>query len=627
MISGLKRCFLYVIIILFLITSQLLATEASTGSVFKIHFDPDDYDTFFIEESKLLEEVEKPMVAVALGGGGARALVNIGVLKALEEEKVPVDLVVGTSMGAIVAVLYGSGMPIEQMEQLVVEAELPKMFHLNFPFHKSVLDTKELNYFLEACAPVKNLEDFVIPTALLSMDLNRGVKYVQTTGPISLAVQGPYAIPIFFPGQQVGDFFLVDAGIQELTPAKTAKVLGADLVIATTAFDELPYDTYDTSMHSTVRLINIIKDNYSNPIVNEYSDLVISHDVGKYSFMDFHLAKDFVELGYEETKKRIPEIKKLLQEKKIALQDPVEKRPVAIDDMLKDVEQQRVVLDGLIVEPLFYYGKDHSIWKMNLFRNELKFAQSGLMIKYGHANLKFLMRDWLRDGLELQGWWKKLAPDIDLTGRFSVDSEQQIKWGMDLLYYANDYSFGMGLGRDGNQERFYLSNNFDWERSAFRWVGESKVVLPINKQVDFADLRWVSAHDLKAHVKSAFYVNPRWVMSNSEIQSLPQIYRGVWDERDEMNESGSKLQLGLDLIYDQQFPYSVEIFQSMQLTNVEYHTFVDYLGMTDGLYAIGGGIAMDVKILGIKPSHFGGYVAYDLEEKTPKLTLDLDFTF
>lgn len=627
MVSGFKRCLLFVMIILLLITSHVLAIEASTEPIYKVHFDPDDYDTFYIEESKLMEEVEKPMVAVALGGGGARALVNIGVLKALEEEKIPVDLVVGTSMGAIVAVLYGSGMPIEQMEQLVVEAELPKMFHLNFPFQKSLLHTMELNHFLENCAPVEDLEEFVIPTALLSMDLNRGVKYVQTTGPISLAVQGPYAIPVFFPGQQVGDFFLVDAGIQELTPAKAAKVLGADLVIATTAFDELPYDTYNTSVRSTVRLINIIKDNYSNPIVNEYSDLVISHDVGKYSFMDFHLARDFVELGYLETKKRIPEIKKLLQKKMIALQEPVEKRPVAMGELLKDVENQRVVLDCLIVEPLFYYGKDHSIWKMDLFRNELMLAQYGVKVKYGQANLKLLTKDWLRNGLELQGWWKKLTPDIDLTGRVGVDSEGRIKWGMDLLYYASDYSFGMGLGRDGKQDYLHLTNKYDWEKGTLRWIGESEVVWPFKKQVDFADLRWVSAHDLKVHLKDAFYVNPRWVISNHESQALPQIYRGVWDEREELNEFDSKLQFGLDLIYDQQFPYSIEILQSMQVTNVEYHTFVDYLGKDDGFCAVGGGVAMDVKILGIKPSHFGGYVAYDLREKAPKLTVDLDFTF
>ncbi|HBG17415.1 MAG TPA: patatin, partial [Firmicutes bacterium] len=80
-----------------------------------------------------------------------------------------------------------------------------------------------------------------ILTALLSYDLANGVKYVHTRGRISSEVQGSYSIPLFFPIVSYNGLFLMDPGILELTPTQTAKILGADLVISTTAFDELPY--------------------------------------------------------------------------------------------------------------------------------------------------------------------------------------------------------------------------------------------------------------------------------------------------------------------------------------------------------------------------------------------------
>ena len=154
-------------------------------------------ELIFIQNAPHLENRQKPLLAVALGGGGARALVNVGILKALEEEKIPVDLVVGSSMGAIVAVLYGSGMPIATIEELVTTDLLPSLFDLNFPFVYSVIDTRRVNFFLEKISPQPRMEEFPLQTALLSYDLTHGVKYIHTSGRISREIQGSYSIPLF----------------------------------------------------------------------------------------------------------------------------------------------------------------------------------------------------------------------------------------------------------------------------------------------------------------------------------------------------------------------------------------------------------------------------------------------
>ena len=104
-----------------LLCSSYLApvrAEVITRS-YRIFEEEETGEIFFIQNSPHVEKAEKPRVAVALGGGEARALVNVGILKALDEEGIPVDLVVGSSMGAIVAVLYGSGMPLAAIEELL----------------------------------------------------------------------------------------------------------------------------------------------------------------------------------------------------------------------------------------------------------------------------------------------------------------------------------------------------------------------------------------------------------------------------------------------------------------------------------------------------------------------------
>ena len=107
-------------------------------------------------------------------------------------------------------------------------------------------------------------------------------------------------------------FSSMDPGVLELTPAQAAKVLGADVVISTTAFDELPYDTYDYPVRAWTRFINILKERNSKAIIDRYSDVTINCNVGDYSFMDYHLAADFIAFGYYEAQKLIPEIKRVL---------------------------------------------------------------------------------------------------------------------------------------------------------------------------------------------------------------------------------------------------------------------------------------------------------------------------
>lgn len=605
--------------IIFLLLSYQICADAEgvTETKYQVLQNPNSNNIYFTDAGERFNQ-EELQVAVALGGGGARALVDIGVLKALEEEKIPVDYVVGTSMGAIIAVLYGSGIPIDQIEQLVTEVYFPKMFHLNFPFTKSLLNTTEFNKFLEKIAPVKKLEEFPIPTALLSLDLTYGVNFLGTKGLISQTVQGPYAIPICFSGQPYNELFLIDAGMLEQTPAGAAKVLGADVVISVTAFDELPYNTYASPIRTTIRMINVIKDNLSHEIVDNYSDITIVNNVGDYSYMDFHLAAQFIELGYRETKKLIPQIKELLIKKGITLREPIVRTDLDIDDYLIDIKYNRVVYDQFVWKPLFYYGKDYSIFQDDFLKNNLLKPQWGVEFNKNKFSALLLTKGYNLDNLEVELRLKKLLPKIDLISQIGLNEDSQ-NYQLELDYYTSNYILAVGFSKFRRKNFLHLHNLYDFNLVNSQFWGETDIFLPIEDQFEQNSVEYKTSHAILHQFNDAMSINTKVVMQDILTQKPLIIYRGV------TKSSPTPIQGSIELQYTHHFQYSVELLQSIQLTGVKFNQFIDY--QTHDSYALGAGITIDCKVLGLKPSSIGGYLSYDFKAQKPIVKLELDLTF
>lgn len=575
-------------------------------------------DTYLIEESARIQTLPRPSVALALGGGGARALVNVGVLKALEEEDVPIDLVVGTSMGAIVAVMYGSGIPVDQIEQLVTKVSLPAMFDLGFPFNRSLLVTKGLNDFIESAAPTHRLEDFPIPTALLSFDLKSGVKYVHTTGPISTAMQGPYAIPLFFRGQQLGDHFLIDAGIQELTPSQTAKVLGADVVIATTAFDRLPYDDYDSSVRSWTRLINLIKEDYSRPVIDRYSDVVVASEVGDYSFMDFHLAKEFIALGYRNTKQHLPAIKEALEKKGVQLRPSPVRARLDMAKVLQDVRYDRLALGHGTVNPRFYFGRKVSYFGQGLLPESSTSPQYGVEARQGRTRANLLI-DGSADRVEAQFRQIGLTPGADLILQARKFRGARADWEAALRAYPMGQSVTVGSARLGDASYLHLKGTYGWAGESVSFQGETDLLVPATTE---GPLQYVASHQGSVRLSPTWALHPKVVVADSEALDAPQVYHGS-------SESGvnASTQAALELVHSRTFPYSLEVLQLIQVTGIDSSLFVDYRWTDQAEYALGAAVGLDSSMLGLKPSRLGAYLSYDLTREEARTGLEVDLRF
>jgi NTE family protein len=177
----------------------------------------------------------RPSVGVALGGGGARGIAHIGVLRVLEREGMPVDCLAGTSIGGIIAAGYASGLTPDQLEDEAKNTtSMWRMLRLAdlAPLKHGLLRGKRIQDFFEDRLGNKTFDELEIPLAIVSVDLNARKEAVITQGPVSLAVRATISVPGLFAPVEVHGQRLVDGGLLNNVPVSAVRQLGADVVIA-----------------------------------------------------------------------------------------------------------------------------------------------------------------------------------------------------------------------------------------------------------------------------------------------------------------------------------------------------------------------------------------------------------
>ncbi len=171
---------------------------------------------------------QTPGISLALGGGGARALSNLGVLQVLEEQKIPIAAIAGTSMGAVIGSLYARHNSAAKVTTILHDIDwrpLRYLLDLRFPLMGLVSGGKVLGLF-RALLEDANFSDLLIPFAAVATDIKTGETVEINQGDIASAVQASIAIPMLFSPVKHGGRLLVDGGLTEPTPAPTARNLG-----------------------------------------------------------------------------------------------------------------------------------------------------------------------------------------------------------------------------------------------------------------------------------------------------------------------------------------------------------------------------------------------------------------
>ena len=177
----------------------------------------------------------RPLVGLALSGGGARGLAHIGVLRVLERENIPVDFLAGTSMGGIIAAGYAAGLAPDALEQEALSVtRTRRLLRLMDPtFAKGgLMQGQRLLAYFEQLFSEQKFADLRLPLALVAVDLNTSQEIVLRDGLVALAVRATMAVPGFFMPVETNNMHLVDGGVLNNMPVDVAREMGAEVVIA-----------------------------------------------------------------------------------------------------------------------------------------------------------------------------------------------------------------------------------------------------------------------------------------------------------------------------------------------------------------------------------------------------------
>lgn len=256
--------------------------------------------------------MEHPKIGLALGSGGARGFAHLGVIKALKDAGIPIHLIAGSSMGALVASFYGAGIDLDRLYKL--STAFKRKYFLDFTVPKmGFISGKKVKEFIKVFTHGKNIEELSIPVGIVATDLLTGEKVVFQTGPVADAVRASISIPgIFVPEKQNGRI-LVDGGVSDRVPVSVAKEMGADIVIAVDV-SRVKRNAEITSIYDVImQSIDIMQ----AEIINNReiaASVMIRPPVEIYSSRAFTNIEEIINHGEEETKKHLNQIKTLIEQ-------------------------------------------------------------------------------------------------------------------------------------------------------------------------------------------------------------------------------------------------------------------------------------------------------------------------
>jgi NTE family protein len=293
----------------------------------------------------LAEQREK--IALVLSGGGARGGAHVGVLKALEEYKIPIDFIVGTSMGSYMGGLYAIGKTPQEVEEMLLTTDWHKYIRTDFdrttiPMRKKkyeytyqgrlglgidvqnnlviptgVLKRQNLLFlFSQQTSHAENIHDFSdfsIPFKAIATNIKNGEAVILDSGSLAQSIYASSAIPGGLQPINIDGVDLVDGGVSNNFPIQVAKDMGADIVIAVDVSEDfaphLDVNSYFVVMN---QLVDILVRKNANESIKGLgkNDIIITPDLNGFSTLDADKYAFIIEKGYQAAKSMAPVLQK-----------------------------------------------------------------------------------------------------------------------------------------------------------------------------------------------------------------------------------------------------------------------------------------------------------------------------
>ena len=236
-------------------------------------------------------------VGLALSGGATLGAAHVGILRALEEAKVPIDRIAGTSIGAVAGALYAFHTPIEAIEEIALEMSWLSISSFR-PSRLGLLANRRLGAVLEEALGTPRIEDAAIPLAVVATDIARGERVVLDAGPVVPAVLASACVPgIFQPVEHAGRT-LVDGGLVENLPGPALRERGARTVIGADLNTHRSYQTPDDLIDVVLNATDIAINNATRLQSSKAIDLNIAPALSSYGRLRSRHGSQLIDEGY-----------------------------------------------------------------------------------------------------------------------------------------------------------------------------------------------------------------------------------------------------------------------------------------------------------------------------------------
>ena len=255
-----------------------------------------------------------PRVALVLGGGGARGFAHVGVLRVLEDARVPVELIVGTSVGSLVGAIYAGQPNSYALERMARDLDRDDFFDFSLApalFGKGLATGERLERFVRSHLNASTFETLRVPVAAVATDLDTGERVVLRTGDVARAVRASCAIPgVLEPVRHEGRL-LVDGGVVRNLPVDVARQLGADVVIAVDLSALEPKATPANFVEVILRVVNLFARAEADEL-HGLADVTLVPAVGDVGFIDFDRKEAAIAAGVDAARAALPRIREVL---------------------------------------------------------------------------------------------------------------------------------------------------------------------------------------------------------------------------------------------------------------------------------------------------------------------------
>lgn len=256
---------------------------------------------------------KRPKIALVLGGGGALGFAHIGVVEELQKNHIPIDMIVGTSMGAIVGGAFATGSNVADLKNFAFKLRTRHLYDINLNL-KGLFSGKNVVKTLKKVIPDVDMKDTQIPFYCNAVDLVGCKEVVLKEGSIIKNIRASISCPGVFTPVKIGEQLLIDGGVINNLPHDIARELGADIIIAVDVVTKTQLNGKINGLVGCVVQSWLIAQKELQANKRKYYNVLIQPELGGNTQYNFNgdTTDNIIELGRVACAKKIPRIKELI---------------------------------------------------------------------------------------------------------------------------------------------------------------------------------------------------------------------------------------------------------------------------------------------------------------------------